>query len=79
MGHPRRERFEALSDQMGQLYARAARSIPRQPIKRFGHGLLGTRGAQAYCLECPVPMARATAAPQLTLWQRAALMAGLSR
>lgn len=51
-------------------FARAADQLTR---------LLGTRGAQAYCLECPVPVARGTAAEPLSLLQRAAVLFGLSR
>ena len=70
-GHVVARDFAGLAAERQQAqFAQAAGQLSR---------LLGTRGAQAYCLECPVPMARATAAPQLTLWQRAALMAGLSR
>lgn len=40
--------------------------------------LLGTRGAQAYCLECPSPLGRISASAPVGLWQRAAIWLGMA-
>ena len=63
--------FAGLAAERQQVqFAQAAGQLTR---------LLGARGAQAYCLECPVPLAHGGTVARLSWWQRAALVAGLSR
>lgn len=63
--------FAGLAAERQQVqFAQAADQLTR---------LMGTRGAQAYCLECPVPLARSGTPARLTFWQQAALLFGLAR
>ncbi|MDP3908378.1 signal peptide peptidase SppA [Novosphingobium sp.] len=62
--------FAGLAAERQQVqFARAADQLVR---------LMGTRGAQAYCLECPVPTVRTAAPEPLSLLQRAAVLFGLA-